>query len=182
MRRLFGGSCPLRGILGPLFSLDALPVGFDRGRVARRAICKYVGVPADHLLGDRFDDIAECKRALFLGEPGVIDNLKQQVSKLVLQIDQIAASDRIGNLVGFFDRIRCNRLEGLLEIPRAARHRRPERRHDLDKPRDVARRCQSVCHIRPLQLARTLDDGIRDRRGEAVRLSRQCAGDKPRIR
>ena len=145
--------------LGALFGLDAFPAAFDFGRIARGTVCEDVRMAADHLLRDGFDDVAESERALLLGKPGVIDNLKQQVAKLVLQIDQVAARNGIGNLIGFLDRVGRDRREGLLEIPWAAGHRRPERRHDFDKTRDVARRCQCLCHVRPLRLARTLDDG-----------------------
>ena len=57
--------------------------------------------------------------ALFLGDARVINDLQQKIAKLVLEISQIVARDRIGNLVGFLDRVRRDRFEGLLKIPRA---------------------------------------------------------------
>ena len=124
--------------LGALFGLDVFPAAFDFGWIARCTVRKDVRMPADHLPRDGFDDVAESERALLLGKTGVIDNLKQQVTKLVLQIDQVAARNGIGNLLGFHARVGRDRREGLLEIPRAAGNRRPECFHDFNKPRDVA--------------------------------------------
>ena len=95
-------------------------------------------VPADHLGGDGLDDAAEVECALLLRHLRVEHDLQQQVAELVAQIDQIAARNRVGHLVGLLERVGGDGLEILLEIPGAAGDRRPQRRHDFEQPGDVA--------------------------------------------
>src|SRR5262245_57348137 len=68
------------------------------------------------------------------------DDLQQQVAEFLAQVVEIAAADRVGDFVGFLDRVWCNGGEALLQVPRAARARRAQRRHDVDQGRNVARR------------------------------------------
>ena len=75
---------------------------------------------ADHLGRDRLDDIAEGEHASFFGHTGMKDDLQEEVAEFVLQVHQVVAGDRIGNLIGFLDRIRCNGGKVLFDIPRAA--------------------------------------------------------------
>ena len=66
-------------------------------RIARRAVSEDVRMPADHLARDRLNHVAERERALLLGKPRVIDDLEQQVAKLV---DTLAAgSGRISEVL-----------------------------------------------------------------------------------
>ncbi len=51
------------------------------------------------------------------------DDLQQQIAELVAQIREIAALDRIGDLVGLLDRVGGDGRVGLLEVPGAARDR-----------------------------------------------------------
>ena len=95
---------------------------------------------AQQLLGDRLDHAAEIERALLLGHAGVERDLEQQVAELLAQIVEIAARDRVGDLIGFFERVGRDGREILLEVPRAAGAGRAQRRHDLQKPGDVAGR------------------------------------------
>ena len=95
-------------------------------------------MPARHLVADRRHHVAERERALFLRHPRVEHHLQQQVAELVLQIRQIATVDRIGDFVGFLDGVRRDGCKGLLEIPRATRHRIAQRRHDAEQVADVA--------------------------------------------
>ena len=67
----------------------------------------------------------------------VIDDLQQEIAELVLELREIAALDRIRDLVGFLDRVGRDRAEVLLEVPRAAGARRAQRGHDLDQAGDV---------------------------------------------
>src|SRR5437763_5388331 len=89
-----------------------------------------MGMASDHLAAHRLDDIIERETAFFLGELGMIDGLEKKVSKLLAKITAIAAGDCIGHLVSLFDRIGCNRIEALFEIPWAARFWRAQRLHD----------------------------------------------------
>ena len=78
-------------------------------------------MPPDQLLGDRLHHVAEIERALLLGHAGVEHDLQQQVAQFVAQVVEIAALDRVGDLVGFLDRVGRDGREVLLQVPRAAR-------------------------------------------------------------
>lgn len=139
MRGLLGR--PPRGALGLLLGLDPFPGALDAGRLDVAVLVREdVRVTADHLAGDRLDHIAERERVLLLSHPGVIDHLQQQVAEFLAQIVEIAARDRIRNLIGLLDRVGRDGLEILHEVPRAAGHRRAQRSHDLDQAGNVAGR------------------------------------------
>ena len=103
-----------------LFGLDALPETSHGAGVARFLVAEHVRVAADHLRRDRLDDVAEGERAGLLGHARVIDDLQQEIAELVLEVGEIAARDRVGDLVGLLDRVGRDRRERLLEVPRAA--------------------------------------------------------------
>ncbi len=116
---------PARSALGFLLGLDALPGALDPGRLDVAVLVgEDMRMPADHLAGDRLDHVAEGKGILFLGHPGVIGDLQQQVAEFLAQIVEIAARNRVGDLIGLLDRVGRDRCEILLEVPRAAGHRR----------------------------------------------------------
>ena len=46
-------------------------------------------------------------------------HLQQQIAEFFFQIFNVAALNRIGHLIGFFQRIGCDGGEILLQIPRA---------------------------------------------------------------
>ena len=87
----------------------------------------------DRSLRDRLHDVAECKGVLLLCHAGVEHDLQQEIAELFPEIVEVAAGDGIHHLIGFLDRVRGNRRKFLLEVPRAAGHRRAQRRHDLKK-------------------------------------------------
>ena len=89
---------------------------------------------AQQLLGDRLDHAAEIERALLLGHAGVERDLEQQIAELLAQIVEIAARDRVGDLIGLFERVGRDGREILLEVPRTAGAGRAQRRHDFQKP------------------------------------------------
>jgi len=95
-------------------------------------------VAADHLFRDRLHHAAEVERALFLGHARMENDLQQQVAEFVAQVDQVVARDRVGDLISLLQRIGCDRLEILLQIPGAARYRRAQRGHDLQQAGNVA--------------------------------------------
>ena len=72
------------------------------------------------LVADRGDDIGEREIPGLVRDLRVERDLQQQVAEFVAQVRMIAAVDRIDDLVGLLDRARRNRLERLLDIPRAA--------------------------------------------------------------
>ena len=71
-------------------------------------------------------------------------DLEQKVAELVLEVEKIAARDRLGDLIGFLDRIGRDGREILLEVPRAARARRAQRGHDREQALDVAGGMHSI--------------------------------------
>lgn len=95
-------------------------------------------MPANELLGDAVYDVANVKVAALLGHLRMVDGLQEQVAQFLAKIGEILAIDRIGNLVGLFDRVVLDGGKVLIEIPGAPRIRIAERRHDFDKPGDVA--------------------------------------------
>ena len=65
----------------------------------------------------------------YLQQRSHIGDLKQQIAKLVTKIVQIAALDRIRDLISFFDRVRHDRGECLGAIPFASALRIAEAGH-----------------------------------------------------
>src|SRR3954471_20061903 len=66
-------------------------------------------------------------------------DLEKKVAKFVPQVGKIAALDRVDDLVGFLQRVRCDRLEGLRQVPRTAAVRCPQRSHKVEKVLNVVR-------------------------------------------
>ena len=130
--------CSLLAAFGLFFGLDPLPQALDGLGGLAVGIGKNVRMPADQLGGDRLDHVGEIEGALLLRHPGMENDLQQKIAQFVLQPGQIVASDGIGDLVGFLERIGSNGAEILLEVPRAAASRRAQRRHDLDQAGNVA--------------------------------------------
>ena len=87
-------------------------------------VAEDMRMAADHLVGDRLDDVAESEFAGLLRHLRVIDDLQQQVAELLAQIVQVAARDRVGDLVGFLDRVGRDGRKVLLDVPGAAGLRR----------------------------------------------------------
>jgi hypothetical protein len=110
-----------RGGLGrALLRLDRLPGLGLLGRRAVMRLAEHVRVAAHHLVVDRLGDRGEVERALFLGHARVEHHLQQQVAEFLLQVGEVAALDRVGDLVGLLDGVGGDGGEGLLQVPRAA--------------------------------------------------------------
>ena len=137
--RVMAAACRPRGLF---LRLDRRPEHLDLLRREGARVAEYVRVSADELGRDRLDDVRQGEQARFLGQAGMIDDLEQEVAELVLEIAHVVPLDGVGHLVGLLDRERDDGPEALLEIPRAAGHRRAQRRHDLDQALDVAARRQ----------------------------------------
>ena len=73
------------------------------------------------LFGDRLDHVAEIEGALLLGHAGVEDDLQQQVAEFLLEIGKIVARDRVGDLIGFFERVGRDGREVLRQDPTGSR-------------------------------------------------------------
>ncbi len=105
----------------PFLAFDLFPqAGLFRGVCDGRP-AEHMRVAARELVADRIDDVVECECALLARKPGMEDNLEQQVAELVAQRREIRALDRVGDLVGFFERVRRDRSEVLLAGPRGSR-------------------------------------------------------------
>ena len=83
-------------------------------------IAEDVRMPADQLVGDGLDHIAEIERALLLRHAGVEHDLQQQIAQFFLEVGEIVARDRVGDLIGFLERVGRDGREILLQIPGAA--------------------------------------------------------------
>ena len=97
-----------------------------------------MGVPADQLLGDGVDHVADVEAPQLCGHLCVIDRLQDQIAEFLAQVVEILALDGIGHLVGLLDGVVPDGREILLEIPGAARLLVAQRGHDLDEAGEVA--------------------------------------------
>ena len=97
----------------PLDGLERLPPG----RCLRFA--ENVRMARFHLVGDRPGDVCEGEVASFLGHTSVEDDLEQQIAEFAAQVVDVVALDRVGDLVGFLDRVRRYGREILRASPLA---------------------------------------------------------------
>ena len=128
---------PPFGAFGLLGGLYLVPLGLDRIRRPRVGRTEDVRVPSDHLAGDRLDDVAEVEDLLLLGNAGMEDDLQEEVAEFLAEVGQIATLDRVGDLVGLFQRVGLYGFEGLPDVPRTAGLRLSQRGHDLDEASDI---------------------------------------------
>src|SRR5213080_1543969 len=143
MYRLFRR--PTRRALGFFFGLDAFPGALDPGGGDIAVLVgEHMRMAADHLPCDRFDYVAKGKRVLFFRHARVIDDLQQEIAEFLAEVIEIAARDRIGDLIGLLDGVGHNRRKVLLEVPRTARYRRAQRRHDLNEAGNIAGRGHGI--------------------------------------
>ena len=77
-------------------------------------------VAALELVADPADDIVEREKPKFFRHLRVEDDLELKITKLVFQCLHVAAVDRVGHLIGFFDCVGGDGREILLQIPLAA--------------------------------------------------------------
>ncbi len=85
------------------------------------------------LRGNGGGDIGEGEVSGFLGHACMEHHLQQQIAEFVAQGVEIAALDRVGDFIGFLDRIGGDGGEALRTVPFAARDRVPELRHDPEE-------------------------------------------------
>ncbi len=122
-------------------------------------------MPADHLVGDSRRHRIEIEVAVFLGHARMEGDLKQQIAKFLAQRRHIAVLDRVGNLVGFLDRVGGNGGESLLDIPGTSVLGVSELDHDLQQTVKISGhfRSSSFRHLRdrgsPGQLTGQSGDG-----------------------
>ena len=107
---------------------------FPQVMAAMLGVAEDVRMPALHLVADAVDHVLEREMAGFLGHARMEDDLELQIAKLVGERVHVVARDRVGDLIGFLDRIGRDGLEGLDAVPFAAAHRIAQPAHDLDQP------------------------------------------------
>ena len=103
-------------------------------------IAEDVRVAALHLVADAADHILERELAGFLGHLRVEHDLELEIAELVGERVHVIARDRVGDFIGFLDRVGRDGGEGLLTIPFAAVHRIAKPAHDLRRSRSSGMR------------------------------------------
>src|SRR6267143_5532143 len=143
MRRLFRR--PPRRTLGFFLGLDTFPGALDAGGGDIAVLVgEHMRMTAYQLPCDRLDHVAEGKGVLLFRHAGVIDDLQQEIAQFFTKVIEIAARDRVGYLIGLLDRVGRDRRKVMFEIPRTARYRRAQRRHDFDKAGNIAGRGHGI--------------------------------------
>ena len=80
-------------------------------------VAEDVRMAAFHLVADAVDDVVEREVAGFLGHLRVEDDLELEIAEFVGERVHIVARDRVGDLIGFLDRVGRDRREGLDACP-----------------------------------------------------------------
>ena len=120
-------------IPGFLLGFHALPEVF---RIKIRLLfigAEHVRVTADHFIADARHNIIEGEMPVFLGHPGVVDDLQKQIAKLVAQLIEIGPRDGVGHLVSFLDGVGSDGLKCLLHVPRTPGLGRAQSGHDFEQ-------------------------------------------------
>ena len=95
-------------------------------------------MPPDQLAVDSLDRIGYVKMPGFFRHLRKEDHLEQQVAEFVRQAVPIARVDRVHDLIGLFEQVGLDGVEGLFAIPGAA-VRGAQAGHDFDQPREAGR-------------------------------------------
>ena len=77
-------------------------------------------MPINQLVREPVKDIVDGKTLLLRRHLRVEKHLQQQVPKLAGQLIPVARVDGFDHLVGFFQRVGLDGVEGLLAVPRAS--------------------------------------------------------------
>src|SRR3546814_18204122 len=99
-------------------------------------------VAAFHLVAERVGDIVEPEQAIVGRYLAMEYDLEQQIAKLIADRSGVAAGDRVGNLIGFFDGIGRDGREILREIPLATAVGIAPLAHDAEQAIDGGRRSE----------------------------------------
>ena len=130
----FGGTLPLRQsggdsrqnavvrttALAALLAFHALP-GFGLGGgIGDAGLSENVRMPVGHFAVDGRNHVVEREQTLLLRQLGMEHHLEQEIAEFVAQVIRLTALDGIGDLIGFFDGVRRQGAEVLLQIPGTA--------------------------------------------------------------
>ncbi len=100
-----------------LLGLDLLPALANATGCPRVALAEDVRMPANQLVVNAARDLLEIASSLLLEEQREEEDLEQKVAELVAQLRFVAGLGRVSDLVCLFDRVRDDRLRGLLSVP-----------------------------------------------------------------
>ena len=87
-------------------------IGFD--------VAEDVGVAANHFVVDFADNVVDGEAALFGGDLGVEEDLKEEVAEFFGEFGVVAGVEGVEDFVGFFDEIGAEGGVGLFSVPGAA--------------------------------------------------------------
>jgi hypothetical protein len=77
-----------------------------------------MGMPRNQLVMNRAGHARQVALALLLQQQREEEGLEEEVAELILELAGIAADRRIGDLIRFLDRVRNDRPNRLLAVPR----------------------------------------------------------------
>ena len=118
-RQRNAGQGAVIGRLLALGGLDFLPAGAVLG------IAEDVRMAALHLVADARDHVVQREMAGFLGHLRVEHDLELEIAELVGERVHVVARDRVGDLIGFLDRVGGDGREASARDP--IRSRSPDR-------------------------------------------------------
>jgi len=102
-----------------LCRLQPLPVLAHAARRPSLHVAEHVRVTGDELRVHAAGDALEVTRPALGEQLRQEVRLEEQVAQLVEQLRVVAREGRVRDLVGLLDRVRHDRLRGLLAVPRA---------------------------------------------------------------
>ena len=103
-------------------------------------VAEDVRMAALELVADAADHVLEREMAGFVGHLRVEHDLELEIAELVGERVHVVARDRVGDLIGFLDRVGRDGREGLLAIPFAAVLGIAQPAHDLRRGDQAASR------------------------------------------
>ncbi len=115
-----------------LFGLDLVPALLDVVGRFGGGIAEDVGMAANQLLVDGVERVCDGETAFLRGHLRVEDALQHEVAQLLGEFVPVALIDGVEDLVGLFERVGLDGVEGLVAIPRAAAGR-AQLRHQLNE-------------------------------------------------
>ena len=92
-----------------------------------------MGVAAGELVGDGVAHLREVELALLARDPGLEDDLEEQVTQLFLVVRDVPGLDGLDHLVRFLQQIGSQGAQRLLAVPGAAA-RIAQLVHDVEQP------------------------------------------------
>ena len=144
-RHTINGAGVFAPLAGAFLLLDLFPVSLYRLLITRFGIRKDMRVAPYHLVTQHLNHFIEIEQPLLSRHLRMENHLQQQVAQLFLQFRIVPLGNRLGHFEGFFNGIRRNGIEVLLDIPRAAGFRVAQAGHDGEEGVDGSSRHAFPC-------------------------------------